>query len=250
MQNLIKSRDFWYFVIGAVFIVLLTFFAYKIIIGKSKQQVSKIRESYLEKTSPSPSAKASPTTRQNFQAISLKNLGGQASTKSSEVKVVSQEDGGTYLSTITNSPDSYQASRSASRSISLIGLNFTLPQGFITSFAALIDMILTAAMLFGALATLFHLILGGIYWITSGGDKDKIKKARDRMINAVVGLIILSAAYAIFTLVIGFLGIDSLDELIGSINNNSSTPITATPSAQINPSSNPNANIGKSKGGI
>lgn len=48
----------------------------------------------------------------------------------------------------------------------------------------------------GALATIY-LIWNGIQYITSAGNPEKIKSARSGMINAVIGIVIIVAAYAI-----------------------------------------------------
>jgi hypothetical protein len=64
-----------------------------------------------------------------------------------------------------------------------------------------------AAILVGGLLTLMYLILGGISWITAGGDKGKVDKAREMITQAVVGLGVLAAAFAIFSVVQYFFGI-------------------------------------------
>jgi len=71
--------------------------------------------------------------------------------------------------------------------------------------------LLSVIMMGGALLTLFFLIMGAIEWITSGGDSGKIEKARGKIMNAVIGLIVLAASLAIFTLVQKILGIDFLN---------------------------------------
>jgi hypothetical protein len=53
----------------------------------------------------------------------------------------------------------------------------------------------------------FFLILGGIQWITSGGDKAGMEAARNKIKHAIVGLIIVGAAWAIMILVQNFLGV-------------------------------------------
>ena len=58
-----------------------------------------------------------------------------------------------------------------------------------------------------ALLVLFYLIWGGIEWITAGGDKGKVEKARNRITQAIIGLIVLAASTAILSLVQGFLGV-------------------------------------------
>lgn len=53
----------------------------------------------------------------------------------------------------------------------------------------------------GGLLVLVFFLWGAFEWITSQGDSGKLQQARNRMINAVIGLIILVASYTI----IGFL---------------------------------------------
>lgn len=51
----------------------------------------------------------------------------------------------------------------------------------------------------GLIGILFFLLVlyGGFLWMTARGDTDQVKKARDLIINAVLGLVIVFAAYAI-----------------------------------------------------
>ncbi len=60
----------------------------------------------------------------------------------------------------------------------------------------------------GFILSLFFLITGAISWITSGGDKNNLENARNRIVHAIMGLIILAAVWAIFTLVGQFVGLD------------------------------------------
>lgn len=53
-----------------------------------------------------------------------------------------------------------------------------------------------------------YLIIGGIQWVTSGGDKSALENARNRITNAILGLVIVAAAWAIWILVGAFFGID------------------------------------------
>jgi hypothetical protein len=57
-------------------------------------------------------------------------------------------------------------------------------------------------MSIGAIMVLVYFIWGAIEWITSGGDKGKTEAARNRITNAVIGLIILVSSFTI----IGFIG--------------------------------------------
>lgn len=70
--------------------------------------------------------------------------------------------------------------------------------------------IMTVAMTVAAILVFGFLIWGAVEWITSGGDKSKIEGARNKISNAVIGLIILAATTALFVVVEEFLGIDVL----------------------------------------
>ncbi len=83
-------------------------------------------------------------------------------------------------------------------------------------FALLIGKMMQAAMTLAALAVLAYLIWGGIEWITSGGDKSKVENARNRITQAIMGIIVLAATTAIFMLVQNFLGITVLNFSGGS----------------------------------
>lgn len=68
--------------------------------------------------------------------------------------------------------------------------------------------VLQFMMVVGVLYTLINLVQGGIAWIGGGGDSGKIEKARDRITQAVIGLIVLSASFAIWKLAKEFLGVN------------------------------------------
>lgn len=69
--------------------------------------------------------------------------------------------------------------------------------------AALLLILVVAAIVF-----FFMLILGGIRWITSGGDKGQTEAARNQITAALIGLVIVFAAWAIANLIEIFFGID------------------------------------------
>lgn len=128
------------------------------------------------------------------------------------------EDGVCYLTTETTGSTSTTISRDR-----VTGEDITPPRGFADNLGNYINSVLTAVILIAALLVFFYLIWGGIQWITSGGDKGKIEQARQKLVAAVVGIIILAASYAILNLVLYFLGFDSLDDVFRSLN-----PIGAT----------------------
>ncbi len=77
----------------------------------------------------------------------------------------------------------------------------------IENLGSLVSALVGALMIVAALLAFFYLILGGIQWITSGGDKAGMEAARNKITHAVVGLVIVGAAWAIMILVQNFLGV-------------------------------------------
>jgi len=66
-----------------------------------------------------------------------------------------------------------------------------------TQFAVTIATLWQTVILVGGLAFLLYLLLGGITWITAGGDKGKIEEARGKITQGLTGLAILAASYVI-----------------------------------------------------
>lgn len=92
-------------------------------------------------------------------------------------------------------------------------ITFITPKGFATTFQGFMNGVLSFVMVIAALLVFFYLIWGGIEWITSGGDKGQTEKARNKITAAVIGLIILAAAYAVLQLALGFLGFTDLNDV-------------------------------------
>jgi len=61
------------------------------------------------------------------------------------------------------------------------------------------------------LLTLFFLVYGGISFITSGGDKQKVVQARLRITYAIVGLIIIFLSFFIINFIGGLFGLNLLN---------------------------------------
>lgn len=53
----------------------------------------------------------------------------------------------------------------------------------------------------GAIAFLFMLIIGAFQWITSGGDKEALGKAKARITHALIGIVLLALAFVIATII-------------------------------------------------
>lgn len=71
---------------------------------------------------------------------------------------------------------------------------------------------LTIAYVVGALAVLFYLVLGAFKWITSGGDKEAVGKARATITHALIGLAVLALAWMIVVVVGAVLDINILQD--------------------------------------
>jgi hypothetical protein len=67
-----------------------------------------------------------------------------------------------------------------------------------------------ALIVVGALAVLFNLINGAIEWITAGGEASKVTHARQKMTNAVIGMIILAGSFSIIAFLGNLFGFDVL----------------------------------------
>lgn len=67
-------------------------------------------------------------------------------------------------------------------------------------------------LVIAALVSFIFLVLGGIRWITSGGDKEGTAKAQGTITAALIGLVIVFAAWAIINLLQTFFGIGPIFE--------------------------------------
>ena len=81
------------------------------------------------------------------------------------------------------------------------GLTDITAEGLITGFVKLV--LVVAALVF-----FFVLVIGGIQWIISGGDKTGAETARKRITNALIGLAIVFVAWAIGNLLNTLFGFD------------------------------------------
>lgn len=89
------------------------------------------------------------------------------------------------------------------------------PVGFST-LGDFVQKTVTLAFMVAVVVVLFMMIWGAFEWITSGGDKEHVANARNRIINALVGLAILAVAFALFQVAAQFLGFNILDFTIPS----------------------------------
>lgn len=79
--------------------------------------------------------------------------------------------------------------------------------------ARFIPAAISIGLLIGTLIFFIYLIWGSIDWIASGGDKQKLESARGKITNAILGLVILFATFAILNLIGFFFHIEILTGL-------------------------------------
>lgn len=115
----------------------------------------------------------------------------------------------THTATATSSANS-----NAKKLRLLSNVVIEIPKGFAGDIGSVLNAVLSVVMLLAALLVFMQLLLGGIFWITAGGDKGKTEAARQRITSALLGLVVLSATYAIFNLALNFLGFASLQEVL------------------------------------
>jgi hypothetical protein len=77
--------------------------------------------------------------------------------------------------------------------------------------------LVTLGLVLAVLAAFFFLLFGGIKWITSGGDKEKIGQAQGMITSALIGLVLVFALWAILQLLENFFGINLVTIDVGPI---------------------------------
>jgi hypothetical protein len=84
-------------------------------------------------------------------------------------------------------------------------------------FQKLIPSLIGLIFVAGAIIFFFMLLISGIQWITSGGDKAAVEGAKGRLTQALIGIVVLFSAFAIIKLVQGLFGINILSIDIGPL---------------------------------
>ncbi|MFA4954998.1 MAG: pilin [Patescibacteria group bacterium] len=73
-----------------------------------------------------------------------------------------------------------------------------------TDLVTIIGRIINIALGFIGIVLLVLMLYAGFTWMTAAGDPEKVKKAKDIIRNALIGLVIISSAWAITSFVLGF----------------------------------------------
>ena len=87
----------------------------------------------------------------------------------------------------------------------------TIPAG--TSVGSIITFLVAFIIIIATLAALLYIVIGALQWITSGGDKQRVADARNHIIAAVIGLIVIALSFVIINVIITALGLGQLTDL-------------------------------------
>jgi len=75
------------------------------------------------------------------------------------------------------------------------------PPGALTNPSQILSAAIQLIIIVAGLMAFVFLLLGGIKWISSGGDKGQVEAARNQIIQALIGLVVVFAAWGIINLV-------------------------------------------------
>ena len=82
-----------------------------------------------------------------------------------------------------------------------------------TNVGTIIGFLVAFIIVVAFIAALFYIVIGALQWITSGGDKQKVADARNHIIAAIIGLIIIALSFVIINVILQALGLGSLAQL-------------------------------------
>ncbi len=77
-----------------------------------------------------------------------------------------------------------------------VELGFNIP-----AFNDVLTFLLRFLLIVGGLIAVLYLLLGALAWITSGGNKESVSKAQEKIQAAIVGLVIMFAVLALMVVI-------------------------------------------------
>lgn len=102
----------------------------------------------------------------------------------------------------------------ANRNRGDVNINVTPPEAGVAPGASpgkVISNVISIVIAIAALTVLFYLVWGAFQWITSGGEKEAVGKARQKLLASIIGLMILALAFLLARVVGQIVGIDLLN---------------------------------------
>ncbi|MEI7741343.1 MAG: Ig-like domain-containing protein [bacterium] len=85
------------------------------------------------------------------------------------------------------------------------GAQTALGDGGTGGLIGIVSNIINIALGFIGVLVLVYMLYGGFLWMTSGGEDKKVTKAKQTIVNALIGLVIVLASWGITTFIIGML---------------------------------------------
>lgn len=82
-----------------------------------------------------------------------------------------------------------------------------------TPIGAIVSFVVAFIIVIAFLAALLFIVIGAFQWITSGGDKQRVADARNHILAAVIGLIVIALSFVIINVIITALGLGSLTNI-------------------------------------
>ena len=95
--------------------------------------------------------------------------------------------------------------------IQCIGAFCPTASNYTTQAENLINLIISFLTVIAGLAFFIYFVIGGVTWVTAGGDKGNVDKAKTMMTNATIGMVIIAASYAIVWIIQTVLGINIIN---------------------------------------
>lgn len=83
-----------------------------------------------------------------------------------------------------------------------VNLGFHIP-----NITEILTFIFRFFFIIAGLIALLYLLLGAMAWITSGGNKESVDKAREKIVAAIVGLVLIFVVLAVVIVIENSLGI-------------------------------------------
>lgn len=74
----------------------------------------------------------------------------------------------------------------------------------LSSFSNVVGLAIQLIFVLAIIVALFYLIYGGFRWLTSTGDKQQVQVARDHIVAAIIGLVVIFLSYFILNILLGF----------------------------------------------
>ncbi|MCX6783091.1 MAG: hypothetical protein NTZ20_03820 [Candidatus Levybacteria bacterium] len=81
-----------------------------------------------------------------------------------------------------------------------------IPGGGNANISSIINTAISLLFFVGVFLTIVMILISGIQWIMSGGDKGKIESARNRLTYSIIGFLLVISSFAIIKLIISTLG--------------------------------------------